>query len=238
MRYCRRFLAGIPHPRAGHPCVTHPSATPSPSEEKKGVRLACVRHAASVCPEPGSNSPFNLYKTLPIKKRSIMLLSSRSRPRVVALLTWLVRRCTRSRHASLSTRERPKLSIDRNWTLRSVCAIVASCCSAFHSSVVKVPFWRRPVGLRCYQYTPPNQIRYFTHLIIVAVVSHISGALSRGFLTNFSCSQKLLFPCFTVAKLPSSPYMTQKRPYKTILVLLYSGEALSQRSHIIVAQAM
>ncbi len=28
MRYCRRFRAGIPHPRVGHPRVTHPSATP------------------------------------------------------------------------------------------------------------------------------------------------------------------------------------------------------------------
>src|SRR5436305_7396184 len=57
MRYCRRFLAGIPHWKAGHPCVAHPSATPSPSEEREDVRLACVRHAASVYPEPGSNSP-------------------------------------------------------------------------------------------------------------------------------------------------------------------------------------
>jgi hypothetical protein len=57
MRACRRFLAGIPHLRPGHPCVTHPSATPSLSEEKEDVRLACVRHAASVYPEPGSNSP-------------------------------------------------------------------------------------------------------------------------------------------------------------------------------------
>ncbi len=30
MRSCRRFLAGIPHLRAGHPCLTHPSATPLP----------------------------------------------------------------------------------------------------------------------------------------------------------------------------------------------------------------
>ena len=28
----------------------------------KSVRLACVRHAASVRPEPGSNSPVNLFK--------------------------------------------------------------------------------------------------------------------------------------------------------------------------------
>ena len=34
MRVCRRFLAGIPHLRPGHPCVTHPSATPSLSRKK------------------------------------------------------------------------------------------------------------------------------------------------------------------------------------------------------------
>ena len=61
MRSCRRFLAGIPHCGVGHPCVTHPSATPSGSEKPQGVRLACVRHAASVYPEPGSNSPSMFY---------------------------------------------------------------------------------------------------------------------------------------------------------------------------------
>ena len=47
--------------RAGYPRVTHPSATQSPDLHPKNqvrcfVRLACVRHAASVHPEPGSNS--------------------------------------------------------------------------------------------------------------------------------------------------------------------------------------
>ncbi len=58
---------------ADHPRVTHPSATPLPSscEDDKDVRLACVRHAASVYPEPGSNSPFkcsiaNLFTEIPI----------------------------------------------------------------------------------------------------------------------------------------------------------------------------
>ena len=44
-----------------YPCVPPPSATPSSSEKEQGVRLACVRHAASVYPEPGSNSPNNMY---------------------------------------------------------------------------------------------------------------------------------------------------------------------------------
>src|SRR5262249_7967753 len=36
--------------------ATHPSATLSEAETPKSVRLACVRHAASVRSEPGSNS--------------------------------------------------------------------------------------------------------------------------------------------------------------------------------------
>ena len=55
-----------PSLRGRYPCVTHPSATPSACAE--GVRLACVRHAASVYPEPGSNSPskciLNLFTRL------------------------------------------------------------------------------------------------------------------------------------------------------------------------------
>ena len=37
--------------------VTHPFAMVS----KLTIRLACIRHAASVNPEPGSNSPKNLF---------------------------------------------------------------------------------------------------------------------------------------------------------------------------------
>ena len=52
----------IPQYRAGCPHVTHPSATKinkNPAEAlilNIFVRLACVKHAASVHPEPGSNS--------------------------------------------------------------------------------------------------------------------------------------------------------------------------------------
>ena len=43
--------------------VTHPSATMYSISKliKYTVRLACVRHAASVRPEPGSNSPFDSF---------------------------------------------------------------------------------------------------------------------------------------------------------------------------------
>ncbi len=40
--------------RVGYLCITHPFATKVP--EGTSVRLACIRHAASVNPEPGSNS--------------------------------------------------------------------------------------------------------------------------------------------------------------------------------------
>ena len=47
---------------AGYPRVTHPSATKCIGDSAEAssvihsVRLACVKHAASVHPEPGSNS--------------------------------------------------------------------------------------------------------------------------------------------------------------------------------------
>ena len=50
--------------------VTHVLLTRSPlfsfggasSGERKSVRLACIRHAASVRPEPGSNSHNDLFE--------------------------------------------------------------------------------------------------------------------------------------------------------------------------------
>ncbi len=63
MRVCRRFRAGIPHCGAG----THVLLTRAPlplSLRSEGVRLACVRHAASVYPEPGSNSPSKCISNL------------------------------------------------------------------------------------------------------------------------------------------------------------------------------
>ena len=60
MRACPRFPGGIPHCGAG----SHVLLTRAPLPlllPKEDVRLACVRHAASVYPEPGSNSPFSFY---------------------------------------------------------------------------------------------------------------------------------------------------------------------------------
>ena len=59
MRYYQSFPTAIPLCKAGYPRVTHPSATKSLLKVnfmKCFVRLACVKHAASVHPEPGSNS--------------------------------------------------------------------------------------------------------------------------------------------------------------------------------------
>ena len=49
------FPCAVPDCGAGHPRVTHPSA--ASATEVAFARLACLRRAASVRSEPGSNSP-------------------------------------------------------------------------------------------------------------------------------------------------------------------------------------
>ncbi len=67
MRYYHPFPEAIPLSKAGSSRVTHPSATKKITEIIFSVRLACVRRAASVRPEPGSNSLLSLYiKYLPV----------------------------------------------------------------------------------------------------------------------------------------------------------------------------
>ena len=61
MRYYHPFPEAIPLSEAGSSRVTHPSATKKITEIIFSVRLACVRRAASVRPEPGSNSLVKLY---------------------------------------------------------------------------------------------------------------------------------------------------------------------------------
>ena len=55
--YQSAFRRAVPVRWAGWSRVTHPFATLCAPEGALTVRLACVRHAASVHPEPGSNSP-------------------------------------------------------------------------------------------------------------------------------------------------------------------------------------
>ena len=59
MRYCLPFPGGIPHQEVDYPRVTHPYATLLRIAPFL-VRLACVKRAASVDSEPGSNSRLNL----------------------------------------------------------------------------------------------------------------------------------------------------------------------------------
>ena len=65
MRYYHPFPEAIPLSKAGSSRVTHPSATKKTTEIIFSVRLACVRRAASVRPEPGSNSLVSLYVNVP-----------------------------------------------------------------------------------------------------------------------------------------------------------------------------
>ena len=58
IRHYPAFPPAIPVRGAGCPRVTQPFATLYTPEGALTVRLACVRRAASVHPEPGSNSPF------------------------------------------------------------------------------------------------------------------------------------------------------------------------------------
>ena len=59
MRYYPAVRPAIPHRWTGSSRVTHPFAT----DPCGPVRLACVKHAASVRPEPGSNSPREFDKS-------------------------------------------------------------------------------------------------------------------------------------------------------------------------------
>ena len=75
MRYQRPFPNVIPHAKVGCSRVTHPSATKLFQSKllHNSVRLECVMHAASVHPEPGSNSRLFCIK---ITLSSVPILSS------------------------------------------------------------------------------------------------------------------------------------------------------------------
>ena len=54
---------GYPPQQGRFPRATHPCATRGPGEPRPRVRLACVKHAASVRSEPGSNSHVQSQQT-------------------------------------------------------------------------------------------------------------------------------------------------------------------------------
>src|SRR6478672_4903281 len=69
--------SGISHPfrqlSQSEGQITHVLLTRSPLEYRRNglsARLACVKHAASVRPEPGSNSPLKKKNPIQAKKRS------------------------------------------------------------------------------------------------------------------------------------------------------------------------
>ena len=70
------FPCAIPVQGADHPRVTHPSAA-SPAEAGF-ARLACLRRAASVRSEPGSNSPSLIPLTRGQRSYFTLVLSRRS----------------------------------------------------------------------------------------------------------------------------------------------------------------
>ena len=78
-RYQPRFPAVVPVRGEGRSRVTHPFATLSAAEAALTVRLACVRHAASVHPEPGSNSSFGR----PLKGR---LSSNQNKEKAIGMM--------------------------------------------------------------------------------------------------------------------------------------------------------
>ena len=75
MRFYQPFPAAIPLHRVGYPRVTHPSATKVSSSKLSltPVLLACVKHAASVHPEPGSNSHVEMFN--PVKKSGLLTVN-------------------------------------------------------------------------------------------------------------------------------------------------------------------
>ena len=148
MRVCRQFLAGIPHPRPGHPCVTHPSATPSLSRKKErtfdlhvlGTPPAFIlsqdqtRHpigsmSPSTCPRQATvSSPWLVQ--VAIQAKLLLFFSVHA---YLAVRRFLLARCCSSQRAGRAS------LILLTGTVSDACASGSSCCSAFHSSVVKVP---------------------------------------------------------------------------------------------------
>ena len=67
---------GYPPQQGRFPRATHPCATPLGAEAPRSVRLACVKHAASVRSEPGSNS--HVHPELPPLKDNPKIILNRA----------------------------------------------------------------------------------------------------------------------------------------------------------------
>src|SRR6202000_605355 len=86
------FREAIPQIKVGYIRVTHPCATLMKSKLSNPVRLACIRPAASVHPEPGSNSPlYNVRLTsLTLLSQSKLLLIESVICLVSSLVHWFI----------------------------------------------------------------------------------------------------------------------------------------------------
>ena len=74
-----RVSSGCPPLQGRFLRVTHPSATRQPPSklDAAAVRLACVKHAASVQSEPGSNSSLQNFLAPQLNHRSLHSITSR-----------------------------------------------------------------------------------------------------------------------------------------------------------------
>jgi hypothetical protein len=113
------------------------SALALPKETHDLVRLACVTHAASVCPEPGSNSPCkkalrSAPQEFPLAEHGSLVssqlhcasLSACSVPYYLRVFCRLLRHFCRTKRLTVLSR-----TVTR----------CIRCATASHSSVVKVP---------------------------------------------------------------------------------------------------
>jgi hypothetical protein len=144
----------------------------------KGVRLACVRHAASVYPEPGSNSPSSCISHRGSHRDAKCMLSCDPGQVTLLLLGLFAEKFSVPRCPAPGNE-----MIDRN------CSLVFQTAAVLLSTLqlLKYSPWMWPVSLTDFQCSPlPVSNGHFVRSFTVNVVSHISSALSRGFLTNFS----------------------------------------------------
>ena len=108
MRNYPAFPRAIPHRQGRFPTCSSPVRHGYP--RKSPVRLACIRHAASVDPEPGSNSPPCLSCCLSVSPKGHGLTGSRlCAARTSVPLMPHPPRQTTSRTASPSSAPQPRL---------------------------------------------------------------------------------------------------------------------------------